>query len=99
MRLYNSTCLFRYCRLDFFNLSFDSKGYKARHQIECGKNSGQVMIPAISMNVDWNITNQDFRNMVNKMILDEVSAMAKSKSTILVIGSRIYSVGKEGSST
>ena len=48
-----------------------SRTYKARHQIHCGRNSGQVMIPAIAMKTmvvtDFNV---DFKNVINKMILE-----------------------------
>lgn len=48
------------------------------------------------MESDWTMTNidQNFRNVINKMILDDVSSLAKSDHTILTIGSRIYNSHK-----
>ena len=72
-----------------------SKKYKPRHQIECGKTSGQVMIPLIPLK-DLNVTDlsDDFKAVLNKMIIDDVSSVAKTDPMILVIGARIFNGNK-----
>lgn len=72
-----------------------SKSYKARHQIQCGKTSGQVMIPLIPMK-DMVVTDlsDEFNAVLNKMIIDEVSTIAKTDPIILVIGARIFNGNK-----
>lgn len=68
-----------------------SKSYKARHQIYCGRNSGQVVIPLIPVeSLFVNQMKDDFKAVVNKMIIDEVSTLAKTDPVILTVGARIY---------
>ncbi|XP_065665382.1 uncharacterized protein LOC136086818 [Hydra vulgaris] len=69
-----------------------SKNYKARHQIICGRESGQVMIfvlPVDSLLI-IDCLDDDFKSVINKMIQDEVSNIAKMDPVILMIGARIY---------
>lgn len=69
-----------------------AKKFKSRHQIECGKNSGQVMAPLISIKtlVTLGDYKDDFMAVVNKMILDDVSSLIKTDPVILMIGNRMY---------
>uniref|UniRef100_A0A7M5XFX4 Uncharacterized protein n=1 Tax=Clytia hemisphaerica TaxID=252671 RepID=A0A7M5XFX4_9CNID len=55
-----------------------SKSFKARHQIECGKTGGKVMIPMIPVK-DMIVTEYpaDFKDVINKMKLDEISNWPK----------------------
>ena len=71
---------------------FYSKKYKARHQIHCGRDSGQVMIPLVPVDSLVRIDELDdaFKAVINKMILDDVSTMAKTDPVILMVGIRIY---------
>ena len=67
------------------------KGYKARHQLHCGKDSGQVMIPVIPMrSLVLDELKDDFKSVINKMIIDDISTVAKTDPVILIVGSRIY---------
>ena len=69
-----------------------SRGFKARHQINCGKTNGQIMIPKIQAS-DLAIMTEysdDFKSVINKMKIDEISDLAKADPLILVIGARIY---------
>ena len=67
------------------------KRYKARHQLHCGKDSGQVMIPVIPMrSLVLDELKDDFKSVINKMIIDDISTVAKTDPVILTIGSRIY---------
>ena len=72
-----------------------SKKYKSRHQIECGKTSGLVMIPLIPLK-DLHVTelSDDFKSVLNQMNIDEISSVAKTDPIILVIGARIYNGNK-----
>ena len=76
---------------------FYSKKYKVRHQIYCGKDSGQVMVPLLPVNslvrID-EIQDNQFKAIMNKMIIDDVSAMVKSDVMILMIGHRLYKCHK-----
>ena len=72
-----------------------SKKYKPRHQIQCGKSDGQIMIPMIPMQkMVVTAFSNDFKAVLNKMVIDEVSSIAKSDQFILVIGARIYNGSK-----
>uniref|UniRef100_A0A7M5XJL2 Uncharacterized protein n=1 Tax=Clytia hemisphaerica TaxID=252671 RepID=A0A7M5XJL2_9CNID len=76
-----------------------SKGFKARHQIECGKTDGQVMIPMIPAS-DLKIVTEypnSFMEVINKMNIDDVSDLAKTDPLILVVGARIYNGNKSKS--
>ena len=72
-----------------------SKSYKSRHQLDCGKTSGQVMIPMVPVK-DLVITQyaDDFKKVLNKMIIDDVSTLAKTDPYILVVGARIFNGNK-----
>ena len=67
------------------------KEYKRDHQLICGRDNGHVMLPLISM-TDMRITkeNDDFKAVLNKMLLDDVSSIAKTDASILMIGSRLF---------
>ena len=69
-----------------------SRKYKARHQIHCGKDTGQIMIPVLPLKSLEQLTafKDDFKAVINKMVIDDISAMAKSDPLILVVGSRIF---------
>ena len=68
-----------------------SKTYKARHQIHCGKDSGQIMIPLIPVEtLVLNETSDEFKKLLNAMIIDNVSTMAKTDPIILEFGSRFF---------
>ena len=68
-----------------------SKSYKARHQLYCGGNSGLVMIPTIPAKALFiNKMPDDFKKMIAKMNVDEVSDVAKTDPIILMVGSRMY---------
>lgn len=68
-----------------------SKSYKARHQIHCGKTSGQVMIPLIPVeSLVLNKMSDTFKKLLNSMIIDNVSTMAKTDPIILEFGSRFF---------
>uniref|UniRef100_A0A7M5UR60 Uncharacterized protein n=2 Tax=Clytia hemisphaerica TaxID=252671 RepID=A0A7M5UR60_9CNID len=72
-----------------------SKSFKARHQIECGKTGGKVMIPMIPVK-DMIVTEYpaDFKDVINKMKLDEISKLAKTDQYILIVGARIFNGNK-----
>ena len=63
-----------------------------RHQVQCGKDTGQVMIPVLPIKSLEQLTTfeDDFKAVINKMMIDDISAMAKSDPLILVVGYRIF---------
>lgn len=71
-----------------------SKRYKPRHQVHCGR-AGLIMIPMIAQKemVVTTLTN-DFKGVLNKMVIDEISSLAKVDKYILIIGSRLYNSNK-----
>nr|XP_047130473.1 uncharacterized protein LOC105843290 isoform X3 [Hydra vulgaris] len=73
-----------------------AKPYKARHQIYCGRDNGQVMIPLMPIEAMVRIDSLDnnFKAVINKMIQDDISALAKSDPIIIMIGARIYKANK-----
>ena len=76
---------------------FYAKRYRARHQIHCGKDSGQVMMPVIPVKSLAKITgidDDDYKAVLNKMILDDISALAKTDKYILLVGKHIYDGNK-----
>uniref|UniRef100_A0A7M6DJE2 SET domain-containing protein n=4 Tax=Clytia hemisphaerica TaxID=252671 RepID=A0A7M6DJE2_9CNID len=72
-----------------------SKGFKSRHQIECGKTGGRIMIPMVPVK-DMVITEYppEFKEVINKMKIDEISSLAKTDPFILVVGARIFNGNK-----
>lgn len=72
-----------------------SKTYKARHQVHCGRNTGQVMMPVIPVkSLSLVEFGDDFKCLLNDMIIDRVSTVAKTDRLILVIGSRTFNSHK-----
>nr|XP_047132039.1 uncharacterized protein LOC124811030 isoform X2 [Hydra vulgaris] len=72
---------------------FFAKSYKTRHQIKCGEDSCQALIPSIAIGeIDkYNSLDNDFKlNILNVINNDEIGTLAKSDSIILMIGSRLY---------
>ena len=73
-----------------------SKGYKSRHQVYCGRNSAQVMIPMIPVDkLVINETSDAFKKVMSKMVLDDVSGVAKTDPIILIVGQRTYNGHKD----
>ena len=71
---------------------FYSKRYRARHQVHCGKDSGQVMMPVIPVKSLAKITgidDDDYKAVLNKMILDDISTLAKTDKYILLVGKQM----------
>ncbi|XP_065678961.1 uncharacterized protein LOC124815031 [Hydra vulgaris] len=70
---------------------FYSKNYKPRHQLICGRENGQVIISILPVDFLLKIDclDDDFNSVINKMIQDEVSDIAKLDPVILMIRTRI----------
>jgi len=69
-----------------------SKSYKRRHKIRCGQVSARVMVPLVSIAV--NEFKDHFKGVLNSMIIDDISSLAKNDPIILLVGLRIYNSQK-----
>lgn len=59
-----------------------SKKYRARHQLHCGSNSGQVMIPLLPVEtVVISEMSNDFKQLLNSMIIDEIGKLLQKDGT------------------
>ena len=76
---------------------FYSKRYRSRHQVLCCKDSGQVMMPVIPVKSLAKITgfdDDDYKAVLNRMILDDISTLAKTDKYIPLVGKHIYDGNK-----
>ena len=72
---------------------FFSKTYKARHQLICPANEGiNIMIPMISITESEVIDgyNDEFKELLNTLRLDDVGAYVKKDKIILMIDSKAF---------
>ena len=64
---------------------FYAKQYRARHEIYCGKNSGHIMMPVIpvkSLAKIIGIDDDNYKAVLNKMIVDGISALEKQTNIL-----------------
>ena len=75
---------------------FFAKSYKARHQLICPSSGTNVMLPVVSIEKCTAIDKycNEFKELLSKLLLDEIGDYVKTDEIILMIGARSFGAMK-----
>ena len=75
---------------------FFAKSYKARHQLICPSSGTNVMLPVVSIEKCTAIDKycDEFKELLSKLLLDEIGDYVKTDEIILMIGARSFGAMK-----